>query len=845
MLIETRKYDPMRRRFAFIICLFVLMGGMLAGPAAAQSGAGLVEIEVDAAYDGFFRDEQWFPVRVTVTNNSDPFEGRVIVRPETSRGVRGSFSVPMDLPTNSVKSDVIYVAAQGITTQLRVELIDNQDDLVLGSQTVSLRSLQATDQLYVVVTQAASGSVDLTGARATGMGAMQANWEISSIPDNPTALASVNMILFSDVDTGGLTLAQERALEAWIANGGHLVVTGGINWEATAAGFTNLLPLVPDDAVTVDDVTPLAAYAGSEELLEGDTSLAVGELAEDARVLVETGLTEPILVRRELGEGVVDYLTIDPNVNPLRGWSDLNGLWYALASTAPPVPAWTRNFSVWDNTVNAAEILPGIDVLPSVIPFCGFLALYIALIGPLNYALLSRVNRREWAWVSIPLLIVLFSGLAFIVGGRLRGTTPSIGRIGVVRSWQNTDIAHTTEVFGLLSPQRTQYTLEGADGMLMRSLPRGSLSGGSLLASTFQTSIEFQQAEQVRAEQFPVDASFVAAFAGYGTREAPAIRGRARIFYPTSERNVQVVRGSVTNETDQTLTDGVILARGAVFRLNGDLEPGDVADFEMRLDSFEAPGPAPIGYNLGQTNTGVGYNYGNSQLDRTVRDIMGDGNYNFNPAFEDTSDEARTIERQELRRRQFFLTALMREQFGSTARGNDVYFVGWAGAEPIDIELEEREYDPYPSTAYIVGLEVDVEQPLDKRVRVGSDQFTWAIHAREGLGTSAPFNFSVGEGNAVSFRFTPLPEARLDEVQEIWVIVQRNASGNTTIPVQVWNWDDNTWDAQTVSNERLEIDEPAPYLGPGNSVIVQVRGDDVSFMTFDYMRVEHVGTFTG
>jgi len=822
--------------------LFALLGVATLPRAAAQPGGNLIEMEVEAAFDGFFRDEQWFPVRVTVTNNSDPVVGRVIVRPETSRGVRGAFSLPMQLPTNAVMSDVMYVAAQGVTTQLRVELIDDQDELVLASQTVALRALQPTDQLYAVITRSAAGSIDMTGAVADGLSASQANWDIDSIPDNPAALASVNMIVFTDVDTNGLTLAQETALEGWVANGGHLVVTGGINWQATAAGLERLLPFAPGDDIIIDDVSVLASYVGSDAALTGDIPLAVGTVDTDAEILVETGLREPLLVRGTLGEGVVDYLALDPNTAPLRGWDGLNPLWYTLAATSPPVPAWTRNFATWDRTINAAEILPGIDVLPSVLPICGFLALYIALIGPVNYLILDRLNRREWAWVSIPLLIVLFSVLAFVVGGQLRGTIANIGRIAVVRAYPDTNIAHTTEIMGLLSPQRTQYTLEAQNGVLMRALPRNMLQGGSLLASTFQTSIEFQQAEQVRAFEFPVDASFIAGFAAYGTTEAPDIRGNASLFYPVSERAVQIVRGSVRNNSDLTLTDGVVLARGKAYRFAGDLAPGDIANFEIRLDTFEVPAPAPIGYPLAQAGA-LGMS-SNALPDRTVRDIMGESNYNFNTNLNAPDRQAETVERQEQRRRQLFLSALTQETYISTARGNDVYFVGWDADEATTVTLADQDYDPYATTAYIIALDVEVEQPLNKRVRVGSDQFVWAVHERVGLGAAAPVNFSVGEGNSIAFRYTPFREARLDDVEELYVVVQRS-SGTTNIPVEVWNWDDQTWERFIITNDRLEIEDPDAYLGAANDTIVRVLGDEVSFMNFNAMRVEHVGTFTG
>lgn len=838
----------MRRRFAVLVVLATLMTVFVVMPARAQDA--LIEMRVDAGYDSYFRDDQWFPVRVSVENNGDPIDARAIVRPQTTRGVGGTFSLPVDLPTNSRKTDFLHVTARGTVTQLRVELISNTNDAVLASRTVPVSSMQSTDQLYVVVTQSAAGSIDMTGAAAQGLQAYQANWEVETIPDNAAALESVNMIVFTDVDTGGLTLTQEAALEAWVADGGHLVVTGGPAWEATAAGLETLLPLVPNNDLTLDTLEPLAAYVASAAALDGDTIVATGALTENAAVLVETWDGIPLLARRTIGNGVVDYLTADPNVAPLRGWGEMSDVWYTLAATRSPVPNWSQTVKRWEAASVAAEILPGLDVLPSVLPICGFLALYIALIGPLNYIVLNRLNRREYAWFTIPVFIVLFSGLAWVVGGELRGNNPSIGRLTMVRSWSDTETAHTTQLIGLLSPQRTQYTLEAPENAFLRTIPNNELVGSNtLLQSTFQTSIEIQQASGFRAFEFPVDASFVAGFASYGTVPRPPISGSVRMRYPEDERNVQIILGSVTNNTEQTLTDGLILARGVAYRLE-DIDPGNVQAFPMlnaqqiRLEGREMAAPAPIGYDFARTNLSFGhstsYQYDNSP-DQTVRDIIGNNNYVYNPLFPGNID-ANSVEEQETRRRQLFLSALINDPYLSTGRGNQVYYVGWAQGAPNDIELQGREFDAFDTTLYVVALDVEIEQPVNTRVRVASDEFVWALEERTGMGSTAPVNLRVPEGNSITFRYTPLASAQLDSIDTLYVLVQYSSGGARTLPMQLWNWEEQRWDNQTVTGERLEVTSPEPYIGPQNAVRIRMVGSGV-YTDIQSVRVEQVGEF--
>ena len=77
----------------------------------------------------------------------------------------------------------------------------------------------------------------LTGATRT------AQLNISDLPDRAQGWSMLDALIISNVDTGTLTAAQKQALELWLANGGKLFVTGGIQWQTTAAGLSDLLPI--------------------------------------------------------------------------------------------------------------------------------------------------------------------------------------------------------------------------------------------------------------------------------------------------------------------------------------------------------------------------------------------------------------------------------------------------------------------------------------------------------------------------------------------------------------------------------------------------------------------------
>ncbi|MBZ0291044.1 MAG: hypothetical protein K8L99_00605, partial [Anaerolineae bacterium] len=564
----------MRKAGLLVVIVLFLFGSGIA--AQEENGVPIINLDVSAGYNGLFRENTWFPLKIRVSNDGDAVSGRLTVRPETSgNAFTNTFSTPVDLPSGSRQTLFLYITARAFASQVRVELLDD-DDQVTAVDEVPLRGVVMQDRIHVVLTQSSAGSVDLSGVKAGGYNAFQSNWLIDDLPDQVMGLQAVDTLLFSDIDTGTLSSAQRTAINDWVLAGGHLMVTGGANWQATASGLEDLLPLTPSASQTINDLTAITGLANSQADLEGETITATGTLTDDALVLASADEV-PVVARREYGLGMVDYVAVDPLTEPLRTWSDLGGLWFTLASSVSPVPGWTSGFTDPDRATSAAEILPGFDLLPNVLPLCGFLALYVALIGPLNYFVLNRFNRREFAWLTIPLFIIIFSVLAWVVGFNLRGNSATLSRLAVVQSWPESDRAQVDGLVGLLSPRRTNYTLTMEDGSFLR--PIGRSIQANPFASNVQASTDIRQSGTFRADDFLVDASFIATFATSNVIDKPAISGQASLFYD-DETEQWMVRGSVRNDSEETLTQPVILARGAPLPLEGRLEPGDVRTFD-------------------------------------------------------------------------------------------------------------------------------------------------------------------------------------------------------------------------------------------------------------------------
>lgn len=836
----------------WLVLLACFLPALIVGQSTqAQGLSALVTLAVSPGFDGYFRAHQWMPLRVTVQNNGDAVTGRLVVRPETSgNALTNTFSTPVDLPSGSNQVIWLYITARSNAQRVRVELL-NDDNRVVADRDVSLVNVRSRDRLYAVVSGAAAGSViDLSPAHIGGYDSYQVNWSISDVPERAAALASIDALVFNATDTGTLTGAQRSTLTEWVTRGGHLIVTGGAGWQSTAAGLVALLPLVPENAAPADDLMGLVRLAGQyNTVLRGQYVLATGALNDGARVLAATAAGAPLVVRRELGSGTVDYIAADPNAQPLRGWTGLSDLWFSLLTSTNVRPAWTYGFADWDRASDAIGILPGLNLLPEVSLLAGFLLGYIFLVGPFNYFLLSRLNRRGLAWVTIPILIIIFSILARTIGFNLRGNQATLSRLSVIQTWPDSDQAQVDQLIGLLAPRRGIYSIDVTGERMLRPIPGGSQNTG-VLGGRAQVNANIEQTGTFRAVDFPVDDSYIAGFSASGVIPRPDVGGRVTLSFNSGDR-LQTLRGSIRNDTDQTLYDPVILARGVSYRLAGALGPGTVRTFDgddLVLAGNTQPVPSSLEFAPGEANPYLVTNFFrspnqvySSEARRTAIDILGPDNYNTSGLRIALGDDTET---QELGRRQAFLESFIIDQFASTSRGNRVFLAAWTSEAPFNETVEGAGWRPMDTTLYLIELEVEVSAPR-ARVIVGQDQFSWVTLARLGASDVGPFNFALYNEAEVIFRFTPLPESVLATVEELTLIVRRPASIATLISVEVWNWRLESWDSITIDTSgRFIFEDHAPYLGPHNAVQVRIRRPDTGSTIFiEQMGVEQRGRF--
>jgi len=532
--------------------LAVALASLAAAPSVRADGG--LKMTAHGLLQGHVRTGSWFAIAVDVQNAGPDVTGELRIAGGSDSRTR--FGTPAELATGARKEFLLYAQPPAFGGTMTVQLASG--DSVVAETKVQV---VVADQTTLVVGIVAENPAKLVGEvnllpNPQGAGAVIVPLTPADLPERVQAWAPVDRLIWQDTDTSALTPAQVSALRGWIAGGGRLVIIGGTAGADSLTGLPDdLLPYRPTSVIDIDP-TVLRPILGG--MPDGATTLAAfaGSLAH-GRALATSG-DRVVAADMPYGSGMVTLLGFDPSTS-----------WIAKGDTWD-VPLWRRLLparttgitSLADDSqlVSGAANLPSL-ALPATSGLLVLLLGYIVLVGPVNYIVLRMLDRREWAWVTVPALIGVFAAGSFGIGALTRGSQVIVHEVAIVRGAPGTDQAGVQSWLAIFSPARATFQVRVPGDTLLSSPMSGDTSSG-LGASA----LDVLEGDPSRVRDLAV---------GYGSMRT--IRAEGSATGPTLDADLHLqngqLAGTITNRSDRTLLAPSLVLGSSVQNLP-DLAPG-------------------------------------------------------------------------------------------------------------------------------------------------------------------------------------------------------------------------------------------------------------------------------
>lgn len=758
------------RRWALSIGpLFVVLVGILffTSPSAALAQEPLpISVEVEVGFDGNARIGNWTPVAVQMENQGSDFAGEVHVLGMRDQSVR--YVADIVLPRNSRKRLTLYVPYLTPTPRLYVELVSG------GKAVASLETrvnLVGETDLFVGVVGQRTGAwnllttLDLPGeSREVVVAAISPD----SFPQRTEGLDAFDVIVLGDADVQALSSEMLDTLEGWVAGGGTLVLPGGPQEGINLRGLPGqLMPVVIAGSTELENTSALERL-GQEPFPSTYPLRVIVSRAVSGRVLAQEGEV-PLVVLSRYGQGGVLFLAFDPAAQPLAGWAGMPQMLRGLLFQSLPPSLILSDQSQRGaprgamlqggySSYNAVVNLPALE-LPSINLLLGLIAGYIVLAGPVNYVALRRLRRPGLMWVTIPVLVLLFSGSAYFLAVRAKGTDVQGSAVTVIQLADDTSWAQVRRTVGVMAPGQGDYRVVDSGRALTASWDGGGGGFGGSGRSSDDIGVRIRNLEKkselelLRMEQWTMRSHM-----SYGAQRVE--EALSYDLYTDGER----LKGTVTNESPTALKQVLLFTGGPVEDL-GALRPGDTATVDILLLASAGGSPGWRG-QLGQVGS-------SSRSDPNERRQQGH--------LRDLAEEA------------------LESFYADSPGGLSHPIVAWTDEIPMGITVNEVEAAGPSLTLFVkpVAPRIQGSFSLPGGLLLGR-----VVNVEGQVSGEGPGEVVLGSGSAITFQFELPSDVREIERAALYVPFGGGLSPTAQgVEVLAYHWEDDTWEPRGLESD--------------------------------------------
>lgn len=398
---------------------------MLAPPVASA-------VDLTIGIEGHFRIGQWTPVQVT-----DVAEGPVAILCTDPTGLVVKYPL-------AANGDRFYGLVQFANVTSRCMIVAGEEETPLATFVPSRSGVGVAHRSSERVWLVDSADVDFASARNRlnefASEPDRASVVISNLNRWPAgakqlrdALGAVNLVVL----TQPVNQDTADALQGWVADGGHLLIVGGLdeNFE-TESPLVDWLPIDVDGAARFRDLNVLEASVPSGR------NLRLKKPLNGVRLSSNTGIAEikssfgPILLRAPYAFGRVSAFSLDLAEPVFQDWNSLPALCLILAdenlqtsgSRGQTQNRLTRTGISEFETQLLATVDNSFDegrVQTTLWQILGRLVFYGVLIAAIDYLLVHKLLRiPQLTWLTMPVWAIGVFYFVAVSGGPVSNNTP-------------------------------------------------------------------------------------------------------------------------------------------------------------------------------------------------------------------------------------------------------------------------------------------------------------------------------------------------------------------------------------------------------------------------------------
>ena len=235
-------------------------------------------------------------------------------------------------------------------------------------------------------------------------------------------IGQMYFLVIDAYDVDSLGKENIRAVKQWVSNGGWLLIGTGARVSDTLDGFGSQFTQIRygngTKPGTQESQQLRQRYSGFENLDFAD--MTVAQLQSDSSSAYDSDIYPGWV--DSYGDGAIGVCAIsfsEPEMQ--KATSDLcYSIYDQVASYSKSISQYQEEDEWGWSGRNAFGVIDHANTSLDFSWLKVLMVIYVVAVGPVVYLLLSRLKKRDWYWIAVPVLGLCFIGVVFFFGRGLK-----------------------------------------------------------------------------------------------------------------------------------------------------------------------------------------------------------------------------------------------------------------------------------------------------------------------------------------------------------------------------------------------------------------------------------------
>lgn len=419
-------------------------------------------IDLNFGFDDYYKLDKDMPVTIRLMNNIEDFSGTLQIRYHVNNVNDGMVSQKITLEKGIQKKiNVILPNINEDTSMIKVIIKENEDIAYEKKFRVPYTQAITNDLMLGILAEDYDELNYFNSDVCT-----KVRLDENNFPEDIFASEILDVIMINNYDLSKLNDSQIDVLKKWVNNGGHLIIGSGVNYSKT-------IPLL-QDFLDIDSITNLNEIDNNifysfinkqldENAINNTTPLSIIELSSDTLKEALSKDEYVLIYNLKKGNGNIDLYTFDLGMEPMKSYIYNNEFMNLYLSSKFA----NRQLNLDSNANYFLSIMPQIKY-PTMWKIIIIIVIYILLIGPVLYIILKKKHKRQYMWIYIPVISIIFVAILYFSGMNTKIKEPISQMLNIISF---SDDGRVVKSFGtVLNTNNSKLEIESNDNLSMMPL---------------------------------------------------------------------------------------------------------------------------------------------------------------------------------------------------------------------------------------------------------------------------------------------------------------------------------------------------------------------------------------